>query len=79
MTTRIITFLVGNPYKPLFATVTGKGPHPKYEFLYVFFFVKEEDVYNIFFCLFLVNKLAFLDLVKSHFDFEGLIPYDDWT
>ena len=30
VTTRIITFLVGNPYKPLFATVTGKGPHPKY-------------------------------------------------
>jgi len=28
VTTRIITFLVGNPYKPLFATVTGKGPHP---------------------------------------------------
>ena len=28
--TRIITFLVGNPYKPLFATVTGKGPHPRY-------------------------------------------------
>ena len=30
MTTRTITSLVGNPYKPLFATVTGKGPHPKY-------------------------------------------------
>ena len=24
------SFLVGNPYKPLFATVTGKGPHPTY-------------------------------------------------
>ena len=30
VTTRIIIFLVGNPYKPLFATVTGKGPHPMY-------------------------------------------------
>ena len=30
VTTRIITFVVGNPYKPLFATVTGKGPHPSY-------------------------------------------------
>ena len=30
VTTRIITCLVGNPYKPLFATVTGKGPHPNY-------------------------------------------------
>ena len=28
VTTRINTFLVGNPYKPLF--VTGKGPHPRY-------------------------------------------------
>ena len=34
VTTRIITFLVGNPYKPLFATATGKGPHPMY--LYMF-------------------------------------------
>ena len=30
VTTRIITFLVGNPYNPLFATVTGKGPHPSH-------------------------------------------------
>ena len=30
VTTRIIIFLVGNPYKPLFATVTGKGPYPRY-------------------------------------------------
>ena len=28
VTTRIITFLVGNPYKPSFTTVTGRGPHP---------------------------------------------------
>ena len=28
MTTKSITFLVGNPYKPLFTTVTGRGPHP---------------------------------------------------
>ena len=31
VTTRIITFLVGNPYKPLFATVTGWGVDPKWE------------------------------------------------
>ena len=30
VTTRIITFLVGNPYKPSFATVTGWGVDPKY-------------------------------------------------
>ena len=29
VTTRIITFLVGNPYKPSFATVTGWGVDPK--------------------------------------------------
>ena len=23
-------FLVGDPYKPSFATVTVRGPHPKY-------------------------------------------------
>ena len=30
VTTRIITFLVGNPYKLLFATVTGRGVVPRY-------------------------------------------------
>ena len=30
VTTRIITFLVGNPYKPSFATVTGWGVDPIY-------------------------------------------------
>ena len=30
VTTRIITFLVGNPYKPSFATVTGPGVDPIY-------------------------------------------------
>ena len=29
VTTRIITFLVGDPYKPSFATVTGRGDNPK--------------------------------------------------
>ena len=24
------SILVGNPYKPVFATVTGKGPHPRF-------------------------------------------------
>ena len=26
----MITFLVGDSYKPLFATVTGRGPHTTY-------------------------------------------------
>ena len=30
VTTRIITFLVGNPYKPSFATVAGWGVDPRY-------------------------------------------------
>ena len=32
VTTRIITFLVGNPYKASFATVTGWGVDPIYRF-----------------------------------------------
>ena len=32
-TTRIITFLVGNPYKPSFVTVTGRGEYPTYIYL----------------------------------------------
>ena len=30
VTTRIITFLVGDPYKPSFTTVTVRGPDPIY-------------------------------------------------
>ena len=30
VTTRTITFLVGDPYKLSFATVTGKGDNPRY-------------------------------------------------
>ena len=33
VTIRIITFLVGNPYKPSFATVTGWGVDPTYTYL----------------------------------------------
>ena len=32
VTTRIITFLIGNPYKPSFATVTGWGVDPNHIF-----------------------------------------------
>ena len=30
VTTRIIIFLVGDPYEPSFATVTGRGDNPIY-------------------------------------------------
>ena len=33
VTTRIITFLVGDPYKPSFATVTGRGVDPSFTIL----------------------------------------------
>ena len=36
VTTRIIAFLVGNPYKPSFATVTGWGVDPMYIYIYIF-------------------------------------------
>ncbi len=32
VTTRIIPFLVGNPYKPSFVTVTGRGDNPIYKY-----------------------------------------------
>ena len=38
VTTRIITFLVGNPYKPSFATVTGWGVDPTDTFFLDLFF-----------------------------------------
>ena len=34
VTTRIITFLIGNPYKPAFTTVTGRGPYPSYTLVF---------------------------------------------
>ena len=40
VTTRIITFLVGNPYKPSFATVTGWGVDPSYIYIYIWAFPK---------------------------------------
>ncbi len=33
VTTRIITYLAGDSYKPSFATVTGRGDNPKYNFI----------------------------------------------
>ena len=30
VTTRIVMFLVGDPYKPSFATVTGRGDNPRH-------------------------------------------------
>ena len=32
--TRSTTFLVENPYEPLFTTVTGRGPRPNYIYIY---------------------------------------------
>ena len=37
VTTRIITFLVGDPYKPSFATVTGTGDNPTYTPLEIYY------------------------------------------
>ena len=35
VTTRIITFLVGDPYKPSFPTVNVRGPYPIYN-IYIY-------------------------------------------
>ena len=39
VTTRIITFLIGDPYKPLLATVTGRGPYPTYIHIYIYTYI----------------------------------------
>ena len=36
------TFLVGDPYKPSFPTVTGRGPHPRY--IIYWFSLREPDL-----------------------------------
>ena len=46
VTTRIITFLVGDSYKPLFATVTGRGPHPIYTYICLIFYGKCREIYH---------------------------------
>ena len=35
MTTSIITFLVGNPYKPLFTINSGRRDNPRYNLLFI--------------------------------------------
>ena len=35
--TRSTTFLVENPYEPLFTTVTGRGPRPNYIYIYIIY------------------------------------------
>jgi len=36
LTIRICIFLVGDPYKPSFANVTGRGDSPTHDFSYIF-------------------------------------------
>ena len=48
VTTRIITFLVGNPYKPSFATVTGWGVDPTYLVCKIFMIIICHDIICIF-------------------------------
>ena len=52
VTTRIITFLVGDPYKPSFATVTGRGDNPRYQYHYHVFipFIHELSVPAFLYC-----------------------------
>ena len=39
VTTRIITFLVGNPYKPSFVTVTGRGVDQIHVYIYIYIYM----------------------------------------
>ena len=47
ITARTATFLVGNPYKPWFATITGKGENPRYVFKDVLLPGWKKSIYQI--------------------------------
>ena len=51
VTTRIITFLVGDPYKPSFPTVTVRGPYPIYTFQVKHHLFNKSRWLSCFFCL----------------------------
>ena len=42
VTTRIITFLIGNSYKPSFATITGRGDNPRNDQFQVSIWISDE-------------------------------------
>ena len=65
VTTRIITFLVGDPYKPSFPTVTGRGPHPIYTWIF--------KIWNksAFWEVFWVKRHNFYTLGRSRYLLEG--------
>ena len=42
VTTRSIIFVIGDSYKPSFATVTGRGHHPMYIYIYICILLKEK-------------------------------------
>ena len=54
VTTRIIPFLVGNPYKPSFVTVTGWGVDPRYACVFYLFvrWMKVNCVHGLCICSF---------------------------
>ena len=45
VTTRIITFLVGNPYKPSFPLLLGRGDNPIYIYIYILIYVLHRYIY----------------------------------
>ena len=58
MTTRIITFLIGNPYKPSFPTVTGRGHTQSIQMIFIDN-VKYESCTNVFPLRFDLNSCMF--------------------
>ena len=64
VTTRIITFLVGDPYKPPFATVTGRGDNPSC--MYIIYFMPIDIPYATLITLrFPAARYSTLDLQRK--------------
>ena len=47
VTTRMIPYLVGNPYKPLFVTVTGQGDNPIYIYIISIYIYAVKMLYRL--------------------------------
>ena len=66
VTTRIITFLVGNPYKPSFTTFTVRGPHPKH--MAIWFVFTRCWAFHMGTCMYMAHKATWKLQQQGYFD-----------
>ena len=64
VTTRIIPFLVGNPYKPSFVTVTGWGVDPIYIYIYLCIVYIGVKIYlQMFGVIYIIFQFLYINIV----------------